>query len=245
MNQTKKALVTGGSRGIGRAVSTRLARDGFEVWINYVSRDEDAASTVEEIKSGGGRCRLLKFDVADREAVRAVLEPELEQAGGVDVLVNNAGLAADALFAWIKDEEWDRVLDVNLGGFYNVTKVVVPHMLKARWGRIINMVSISGQRGNRGQINYAASKGGIIAATKSLAMELTRQGILVNAVSPGLIKTEMLVESPLPRDEIKKLIPAARLGEPEEVAGVVSFLCTKDSSYITGQVIGVNGGLHM
>ncbi len=245
MTEVRKALVTGGSRGIGRAVSLRLARNGFEVWVNYKSRDAEAKETKRLIESAGGTCRLIKLDVSDREQVRSVLGPLLEQAGGVDALVNNAGIAKDNLFAWLTDEEWDQVLATNLGGFYNVTKAVVPLMIPKGWGRIVSIVSISGERGNRGQSNYAAAKAGIIAATRSLAQELARQGILVNAVSPGLIETEMTTSIEIPKAELKRLIPSGRYGTPEEVASAVAFLCSDDASYIVGQVLRVNGGLHL
>lgn len=235
------ALVTGASRGIGAAVARRLAGDGFYLWLNY-RRERAAAEAVrDEIVAAGGQCRLLPFDVTDAARCREVLEPLIEQQGAPAVLVNNAGFACDKVLAMMTHEEWDRVLQVHLGGFYNVTSTVLPAMQRSRGGRIINIASTAGQTGVAGQVNYSAAKAGLIGATRSLAVELARRNILVNAVAPGFITTDMT--SALPQENISRVIPLRRIGEPEEVAAVVGFLASEGASYITGQVIGVNGGL--
>jgi 3-oxoacyl-[acyl-carrier protein] reductase len=236
------ALVTGGSRGIGAAIATALAGDGFDIWLNYRSDHEAAARVQESIAALGRHCRLLPFDVADAQAVKTALEPLLEENVPF-ALVNNAGFARDALMVWMRQDEWQDVLDVNLGGFFNVTRAVLQGMLKKRQGRIINIVSTSGQSGMPGQVNYSAAKAGIIGATRSLAAEVGKRNVLVNAVSPGFIETEMLKD--LPRERILPMIPLGRIGRPEEVAGVVGFLCSEKASYIIGQVIAVNGGTYM
>ena len=235
------AVVTGASRGIGRACAIALAQDGFEVWANYRSNEEAAQSLAREIEAQGGTCKLLRFDVGDREAAAAALAP-LEQEPA-EVLVNNAGIARDGLFLTMSPEDWSAVIDTNLGAFYNVTKPVLKGMSRGKRGRIISISSISGQQGNKGQANYAASKAGIIAASKCLAQEYGRWNILVNVVSPGFVDTEM-VEA-LPQKELSKQIPLRRFGRSEEVAGVVSFLASEKASYITGTTINVNGGLYM
>jgi 3-oxoacyl-[acyl-carrier protein] reductase len=234
------AVVTGASRGIGRACAVALARDGYEVWANYRSRDDEAEKLAEEIRAAGGACKLLKFDVADREAAQAALAPLEETAAAV--LVNNAGITKDGLFMTMSADDWSNVLETNLGAFYNVTRPVLKGMARARAGRIISMASVSGQHGNKGQANYAASKAGIIAASKSLALEYGRWNILVNVVAPGFIETDMVAG--LPQGELAKSVPLRRFGKADEVAGVVSFLASEKASYITGAVIDVNGGLY-
>ena len=234
------ALITGGSKGIGAAVAERLARDGFSLWLNYRGDHEAAAAVKAAVEAGGGTCVLLPFDVADASACSAALAPLLKERTP-RVLVNNAGFARDGIMAMMAEEQWREVLAVHLNGFYNVTSCVLPAMMRGRSGRIITIASTSGQTGMAGQVNYSAAKAGLIGATRSLAVEVAARGILVNAVAPGFIATEMLAD--LPMDSITPTIPLKRAGEPSEVAGVVSFLVSEDASYITGQVIGVNGGL--
>ena len=237
-----RAWVTGGSRGIGRAIALQLAKDGFDVTITYRSNQESAEKVVEELQGCGVKARAVCFDLGDVDDAESAVEKMLDDDGTPMVLVNNAGMTQDGLFPRMKREAWSRVMDVNLGGFYTMTQPVAKRMLKERAGRIINITSVSGQRGNPGQVNYAASKAGIIGATKALALELAKRGITVNAVSPGFIETDM--SEGLKTEEITKLIPAGRLGAPEEVAALVSFLASKQAAYVTGQVIGVNGGLY-
>jgi len=234
-------LVTGASKGIGAAIALQLAKDGFDIWLNYRSDQEGAEKIAAEIEGMGRQCALLKFDVADEAAVEEALTPLL----GKDVpygLVNNAGFARDGLMMMLGSDDWQNVLNVHLTGFFNVTKPVVTRMLRKRTGRIVNIASTSGQTGVAGQTNYSAAKSGLIGATRSLALEVAKRNILVNAVAPGFIETDMLSE--LPMDQIKGTIPMKRVGIPEEVAGVVSFLCSDKATYITGQTISVNGGIH-
>ena len=242
MSKRGIALVTGASKGIGAAIALELAREGFDIWLNYGRDQEAAAQVAAQVEALGVACKLLPFDVADGAAVKAALEPLLDEAAPF-VLVNNAGFARDALLLWMTQEEWRDVLAVHLDGFYNVTKPVVNAMVKKRRGRIINIVSTSGESGIPGQVNYSAAKAGLIGATRSLAAEVAKRNILVNAVSPGFIDTEMLKD--LPKERILPMIPLGRLGTVEEVAGLVAFLASDKATYITGQVFAVNGGAHM
>lgn len=237
----KCALVTGGSRGIGKAICKELALLGYYVLINYKSRESEAVSTLHEIEEKG---ELLPFDVSDKNAVRQILGNWIEANGDktIEVLVNNAGIREDALFAWMNEEQWENVLNNNLDSFFYVTRTVLNGMLVNKFGRIINIVSLSGLKGVAGQTNYSAAKAGVIGATKSLAQEVARYDITVNAVAPGFISTDMTDE--LNKKELQKIIPARRFGEPEEVAGVVAFLVSPKAGYITGEVININGGLY-
>lgn len=240
----KYALVTGGSRGIGKAVALQLAADGFNILLNFHSNTEAAQSTAKEIERTGMKCDLLQFDVSDFEAVQKEIENWKTQnsEAKIEVLINNAGITKDGLFIWTNQEAWNSVIKTNLDGFYNVTQSVLKDMLRSRYGRIINMVSLSGLKGNPGQVNYSAAKGAVVAATKALAQEIAKRKVTVNAVAPGFIKSDMTEN--LNKEELKKLVPMNRFGEPEEVANLVSFLASEKSSYITGEVININGGLY-
>jgi 3-oxoacyl-[acyl-carrier protein] reductase len=237
---SRRALVTGASRGIGAAIAKALAAAGHHVWINYRERTEAAEEVRDAIVASGGLAELVRFDVRDRQATREAVAHLLE-AGPLGILVNNAGVARDAAFPAIDEDGWDDVVRTSLDGFYNVTQPLVMPMVRARWGRIVNVASVSGVVGNRGQVNYSAAKAGLIGATRSLAQELAKRRITVNAIAPGLIDTEML--SGLPMEEAVKRIPMNRLGRAEEVASLVAFLASEDAGYITGQVIGISGGL--
>lgn len=242
MQRTKIALITGGSKGIGAAIALGLARDGHDIWLNYRSSREAAEEVARRVAETGRSCTLVPFDVADPAAVQAGLDPLL--AGETpDVLVNNAGRSRDGLMAWMEKAEWDEILSVHLDGFFLVTRKILFGMLKRRSGRIINMVSTSGQSGMAGQVNYAAAKAGLIGATKSLALEVARRNVLVNAVSPGFIETDMTAG--LPRERIVPTIPLGRMGTADEVASVVRFLASDQASYITGQLFAVNGGVYL
>lgn len=226
---------------MGKAISLALASSGYWVVVNYKSNQEAAEQTLELIRSSGPGGELLPFDVTDAREATSHLKGLIGRFSRVEVLVNNAGIAADSVFGLMSAEEWRRVLDTTLDGFFNCTKPLLTHMVSNRRGSIVSMSSISALVGNRGQANYAAAKAGIIGATRALASEVARLGVRVNCVAPGVIETEMIGDLPL--SEIKKMIPMGRLGKPEEVAGVVRFLCSDDASYVTGQVISVNGGM--
>ncbi|MCU0594678.1 MAG: 3-oxoacyl-ACP reductase FabG [Desulfobacterota bacterium] len=241
MSSRRVALVTGGGRGIGRAISLELAKSGYDIVLTFRSDRAAAEETAEMIRGAGGRGESVCFDVADREATDKAIEAIFARHEAVDVLVNNAGQTADSLFALMSFEEWKRVLDTSLQGFFNVTKPVVKKMISRGQGCIVTLSSVSARLGHRGQTNYAAAKAGLEGACRSLASEVARLGIRVNVVAPGLIETGMI--QGLPVEMIKQIIPMGRTGFPEEVAKVVRFLCSDDASYITGQVIAVNGGM--
>jgi 3-oxoacyl-[acyl-carrier protein] reductase len=242
MEKRKIALVTGGSKGIGAAIALSLAQDGYDIWLNYRSDHEKAAGVARSIEEAGSVCTLMPFDVTDAAAVASSLDPLLEKETPFAV-INNAGFAKDTLLLWMGREEWDSVLSVTLDGFFNVTKKVINGMLRKREGRIINIVSTSAQSGMAGQVNYAAAKGGLIGATKSLAAEIAKRNVLVNAISPGFIETDMT--EGVRKDKVLPQIPLGRFGTVREVADVAVFLCSNRASYITGQVISVNGGAYM
>lgn len=240
----KTALVTGGSRGIGSAICIKLARMGYYVLVNYKSNLHQAETTLSKIREIGGDGELLKFDVTDRNQIKQILGNWIiaNPNNYIEILVNNAGIKEDSLMVWMNDEQWDNVIKTSLDGFFFVTRLVLDNMLLNRYGRIINIVSLSGLKGLSGQTNYSAAKAGVIGATKALAQEVGRSGITVNAVAPGFIKTDMTED--LDEKEFKKLIPVNRFGSAEEVAYAVAFLASAEAAYITGQVLSVNGGLY-
>lgn len=237
----KRALVTGGSGGIGAAICRRLAADGHHVIVHANRSIGKAAAVVAEILAAGGSAEAVSFDVTERAAAATAIE-ELLAAGPIQILVNNAGIHADAVFPGMSGEQWDSVLDVSLNGFFNVTQPLTLPMIRTRWGRIITISSVAGITGNRGQVNYSAAKGALNAASKSLALEVASRGITVNAVAPGVIATEM-IEGAFDAETIKKIVPMQRAGKPEEVADLVAFLASEKSAYISGQVISINGGM--
>lgn len=240
----KYALVTGGSRGIGRAVCMELGRMGYSVLINYQSRHQAAEEVKQNIEKAGGKADLLPFDVADVDAVDKTLMSWSEQHPDdyIALAVNNAGIRQDTLMMWMQNAQWQQVIDIHLNGFFNVTRRLLKDMLTRRYGRIINIVSLSGLKGMPGQTNYSAAKAGVIGATKALAQEVGKRGVTVNAVAPGFIATEMTAD--LDEKTLSKLVPVGRFGQPEEVAALVGFLASEQAAYITGQVISVNGGLY-
>lgn len=241
----KCALVTGASRGIGRAIAIQLVEDlQLHILVNYASNETAANETVRLIEEVGGTAEILKFKVENSEEVKEVLGAWIEShpEAQISVLVNNAGITKDNLFPWVTEQDWDSVVNTSLKGMYNVTQMVIQKMLRARAGRIINIASLSGQKGVPGQTNYSAAKGGMIAATKALSQEIAKRNITVNAVAPGFITSDMTSE--LDETELKRMVPANRFGKPEEVAHLVSFLASEKAAYITGEVININGGIY-
>ena len=241
---TKYALITGASRGLGKAIALRLANDGFAVIINYQSSKEAAEDTLKQIQEAGGTGELLPFNVADPQAIEAALDSwsQAHPDDYISVLVNNAGIRQDNLMIFMQEEQWNNVLDTTLNGFFYITRRLLKNMMTHRNGRIINMASLSGLKGLPGQTNYSAAKAALIGATKALAQEVAARKVTVNAIAPGFIATDMTKE--LDEAELKKLIPLGRFGKPEEVAALTSFLASDESAYITGQVISINGGLY-
>lgn len=241
-SKNKTVLVTGSSRGIGRAIAERLAQDGYDIVLHCRSQRDAVEQLAEQIRQLGRQCRVLQFDISQREQAAQVLNDDVEQHGACYGVVCNAGVARDNAFPAMSGEDWDVVMHTNLDGFYNVLNPLIMPMVRTRKpGRIVTMASVSGLVGNRGQVNYSAAKAGIIGATKALAIELASRAITVNCVAPGLIDTDMIADAPV--EEALKMIPAKRVGKPEEVAAVVSFLMRDDAAYVTRQVISVNGGL--
>lgn len=240
----KYALVTGGSRGIGRAICVALAQSGYPVLINYKGNAAAAAETADLVRAEGQTAELLPFDVAKKEEVQVALQGWMENNKGntIEVLVNNAGIRNDVLMTFMEDEQWRSVLDTSLEGMYNVTRTIMQPLLMNRYGRIINIVSLSGLKGMPGQVNYSAAKAGVIGATKALAQEIAKRNITVNAIAPGFIASDMTQD--LDQKELSAMIPMSRFGKPEEVAALVKFLASKEAGYITGQVISINGGLY-
>jgi 3-oxoacyl-[acyl-carrier protein] reductase len=238
---TRKALITGGSGGIGGAIAERLAADGMQVWIHYRSNPDKAQQVADRITARGGSAALTGFDVADAEQCRLAMEALLASEETIDVVVHTAGISADAPFPGMEAEQWRRVIDTSLHGFFHVTRPLIMPMIRQRWGRIVSLSSIAALHGNRGQTNYAAAKAGLIGATRSLAKEMASRGICANVVAPGFVDTGMIRD--IPAELIRELVPMQRAGTPAEIAAVVAFLCSDDASYITGEVINVSGGI--
>lgn len=241
----KCAIVTGGSRGIGRAICIKLAEEkNYHILINYASNETAANETLTKVEELGATGEILKFDVGNTEETKTVLTDwqEKNPDAVVEVIVNNAGITRDGLFMWMQKEDWNSVINTSLDGFFNVTNFFIQKLLRNKYGRIINMVSVSGVKGTAGQTNYSAAKGAVVGATKALAQEVAKRNVTVNAVAPGFIKTDMTQE--FNEEELKAMIPANRFGEAEEVADLVAFLASKKSSYITGEVININGGIY-
>ena len=237
----KVALVTGASKGIGQAICVELAKDGYRIVVNYKSDEMGAVNTLKMVREAGSNGNIIKFDVSNFNETQAAVDDILKQNGSIDALVNNAGITADGLFIMMPRKDWDAVIDISLSGFYNVTKPVLEKMIRLKSGAVVSIASVAGLIGNRGQANYSAAKAGLIGASRSVASEVARLGIRVNVVAPGLIETDMIKDAPV--ENIKAIIPMARIGKPQEVARVVRFLCSQDASYVTGQVISVNGGM--
>jgi 3-oxoacyl-[acyl-carrier protein] reductase len=240
----KYALVTGGSRGIGRAICAKLAESGHYILINYTSKKEEAEHTLSLVREKGGDGEIIQFDVSNQAEVEATLGKWLENNPTkiIEILVNNAGVRKDQLLMWMSNEEWDTVLGIGLGGFFNVTRLIIKGMLVKKYGRVVNVVSLSGLKGLPGQTNYSAAKAGVIGATKALAQEVGRRGITANCVAPGFIKTDMT--EGINEKDFKQLIPLNRFGTVDEVADAVCFLASDKATYITGQVLSINGGLY-
>ncbi len=237
----RQALVTGASRGIGKAIALRLAREGMHVWVNYLRSEQAADEVVALIQASGGNATTVQFDVSDRETCMKTLETLVEKEGAMDVVVHNAGAVSDAPFPGMDVDQWERVINTSLNSFFYVCRPLIMPMIRKRWGRIVSVSSIAALHGNRGQSNYAAAKAGLIGATRSLAKEVANRGICVNAVAPGFIATEMI--DGIAADLIKQNVPMGRAGSVQEVAEVVSFLCSDAASYVTGEVINVSGGI--
>ena len=241
----KCAIVTGGSRGIGSAICLKLAHEKkYHLLINYTSNDAAANDTLQKVQEAGATAEILKFDVADHKQTQEVLNAwqDKNPDAVVEVIINNAGITRDGLFMWMQPEDWSSVINTSLNGFFNVTNFFIQKMLRNKYGRIINMVSVSGLKGTAGQTNYSAAKGAVIGATKALAQEVAKRKITVNAVAPGFIKTDMTQE--FDENELKQMIPVNRFGEAEEVADLVAFLASDKAGYITGEVININGGIY-
>jgi 3-oxoacyl-[acyl-carrier protein] reductase len=241
----KYALITGGSRGIGKAIALKLSENGYSAIINFVSNTEAAQNTLQEIVNAGGDGELLQFDVRDQKAVTDALcaWQHSHENEYISVLINNAGIRKDGLMLWMERKDWEEVIQTSLAGFYNVTQPLLKNMLAKRYGRIVNIASLSGIKGLPGQTNYSAAKGGLIAATKALAQETAKRNVTVNAIAPGFIYSDMTED--LNETEIKKIIPAGRFGKPKEVAALAAFLVSDEAAYITGEVISINGGIYM
>jgi 3-oxoacyl-[acyl-carrier protein] reductase len=238
---TRKALVTGGSGGIGSAIAERLAADGMQVWIHYRNNPDRARQVADRITASGGMASIIGFDVVDGEQSRQALEALLASEGPVDVLVHNAGITADAPFPGMQEAQWKSVIDTSLHGFFHVTRPLIMPMIRQRRGRIVSISSIAALHGNRGQTNYAAAKAGLIGASRSLAKEVASRGICVNVVAPGFVDTGLIKD--IPAELIREVVPMQRAGSPAEIAAVVAFLCSDEASYITGEVVNVTGGI--